>query len=435
LQLLKNIGVFVLSIREDALNNKITDIMKTVAKDENVTPEFILEGIKKGNISVFKNKNRNTKPCATGKGLKTKVNANIGTSPLTINVELEIEKLRAAEEAGADAIMDLSIGGDVDAIRKKIMAATNLTIGTVPMYQAAFEKICKSEEVASLTKEDFLSVIEKQAKDGVDFMTIHAGITKETVARLRNEGRILDVVSRGGSLMVKWMEETGNENPYFEYYDDVLEVLREHDVVISLGDGMRPGCLADATDRAQINELIVLGELTKRAWDKGVQVIIEGPGHVPLNQVKLNMELEKRLCHEAPFYVLGPLVTDIAPGYDHLTAAIGGSIAASYGADFLCYVTPAEHLRLPTVDDVREGVIATKIAAHVGDIVKGVPSAVNKDIKMAKARKNLDWDAMFDIAIDPLKAKKYRNESDIGVYEECTMCGEFCSIRNLKEKF
>ena len=424
-----------MSIREDALNNKITDIIKIVAKDEGVSPDFVLEGIKKGNIAVFKNKNRDTKPVATGKGLKTKVNANIGTSPLTINVEHEIDKLSAAEEAGADAIMDLSIGGDVDSIRKKIMASTSLPIGTVPMYQAAFEKICKREEVATLTKEDFLGVIEKQAKDGVDFMTIHAGITKETVARLRNEGRILDVVSRGGSLMVKWMEETDNENPYFEYYDDVLEVLREHDVVISLGDGMRPGCLADATDRAQLNELIVLGELTKRAWDKGVQVIIEGPGHVPLDQVKLNMELEKRLCHEAPFYVLGPLVTDIAPGYDHLTAAIGGSIAASYGADFLCYVTPAEHLRLPTVEDVREGVIATKIAAHVGDIVKGIPSAIKKDIEMARARKDLNWGSMFKVAIDPVKAKKYREESDIGAFEECTMCGEFCSIRNLKEKF
>ena len=424
-----------MSIRNDALNNKITDIMKLVAEKENVTPEFIRDGVAKGNIAIFKNKNRDTASCATGKGLTTKVNANIGTSPLNCELELELEKLKVAEEAGADAVMDLSIGGNVTKIREKILNSTKLPLGTVPVYQVAYDALCSNKPLTELEKEDFLKVIKQQAEEGVDFMTIHAGVTKEAIRRLKNEGRILDVVSRGGAILVQWINKTGKENPFYEYFDDVLDILLEHEVVLSLGDGMRPGCIADATDRCQINELIILGELTQRAWGKGVQVIIEGPGHVPIDQVKANIELQKRICHEAPFYVLGPLVTDIAPGYDHLGCAIGGAMAASYGADFLCYVTPAEHLRLPSLEDVREGVMAARIAAHVGDIGKGIKGAKQKDDAMARARKDLNWEDMFKLAIDPVKAKKFRSESKVGEHTECTMCGEYCSIRNLSEEF
>ncbi len=424
-----------MSIREDALKNKSTDLMLDIAKKEKVPVEHVVSGIAEGSIAVFKNSNRNTNACATGKGLSTKVNANIGTSPLDSNIDFELEKLKVAEAAGADAIMDLSIGGNVNEIRKAIISATRLPLGTVPVYQAAYEKICQKKDVLSLTKDDFLHVIEQQGKEGVDFMTIHAGVTRETIKRFRSEGRVLDVVSRGGAILVRWIENTGNENPFFEYFDDVCAILKKHDVVLSLGDGMRPGCLADATDRAQINEMIVLGELTQRAWNHGVQVIIEGPGHVPLDQIKTNIQIEKQLCHGAPFYVLGPLVTDVAPGYDHIAGGIGGALAASYGADFLCYLTPAEHLRLPTIEDVREGVIATKIAAHAADIVKKVPGAWERNLNMSKARKNLDWNTMFDLSIDPVKARHYRSHSAIGEHAECTMCGEYCSIKNLKDNF
>ncbi len=316
-----------MSIREDALKNKSTDLMLDIAKKEKVPVEHVVSGIAEGSIAVFKNSNRNTNACATGKGLSTKVNANIGTSPLDSNIDFELEKLKVAEAAGADAIMDLSIGGNVNEIRKAIISATRLPLGTVPVYQAAYEKICQKKDVLSLTKDDFLHVIEQQGKEGVDFMTIHAGVTRETIKRFRSEGRVLDVVSRGGAILVRWIENTGNENPFFEYFDDVCAILKKHDVVLSLGDGMRPGCLADATDRAQINEMIVLGELTQRAWNHGVQVIIEGPGHVPLDQIKTNIQIEKQLCHGAPFYVLGPLVTDVAPGYDHIAGGIGGALA------------------------------------------------------------------------------------------------------------
>ncbi len=425
----------MLSIRHDALNNKTTDIIKNTAKKEGVTPEFLMNGVAAGNIAIFKNKNRDTLPCATGKGLKTKVNANIGTSPIANDVEYEIEKLIAAEKAGADAVMDLSVGGDINAIRAKIMENTRLPLGTVPIYQASHDIVASGGQIQDLKINDFLKVIEEQAKQGVDFMTIHAGVTKSSIASLKNEGRILNVVSRGGAMLVKWIQSTGNENPYFEHFDELLDILVEHDVVLSLGDGMRPGCIDDASDRGQIAELIVLGELTNRAWKKGVQVIIEGPGHVPLDQIILNVELQKKLCHGAPFYVLGPLVTDIAVGYDHFAGGIGGALAAAYGVDFLCYLTPAEHLRLPTIEDVREGVIATKIAAHAGDIVKGVKGAREKDYLMAQARKNLDWDEMFKYAIDPEKAKKYRESSGADKLSECSMCGEFCSIKTLLDNF
>ncbi len=424
-----------MSIRLDALNDKITDVMKYVAIKEDVSPEFIKSGVACGNIAIFKNKNRNTHACATGKGLKTKVNANIGTSPLVNDVDYEIEKLKTAEKAGADAVMDLSVGGNVNEIRKKIISSTNLPLGTVPIYQASYDKLCSGGKLEDLTKEDFLNVLINQANDGVDFMTIHAGVTRESISKLKKQGRILNVVSRGGSMLVKWIEANGKENPFYEYFDEVVGILLEHDVVLSLGDGMRPGCIDDATDIGQISELLILGELTKRAWEKGVQVIIEGPGHVPLDQIVMNVELEKKICHGAPFYVLGPLVTDIAVGYDHFAGGIGGALAAAHGVDFLCYLTPAEHLRLPTIQDVHEGVIATKIAAHAGDIVKGIKSARERDFLMAKARKKLDWDEMYKYAIDPKKAKRYREESGADKFSECSMCGEFCSIKNLMDNF
>ena len=344
--------------------------------------------------------------------------------------------MRVAVAAGADAIMDLSTGGPVDEIRRAIIAETDVCIGTVPLYQAALDAIYRQKKaIVDMTVEDIFAGIIKHLDDGVDFITVHCGVTRATVARMDGEGRIMDVVSRGGSFTVEWMAHNNAENPLFEHYDRLLEIVKPYDAVLSLGDGFRPGCLADATDRAQIHELILLGELTQRAWDAGIQVMIEGPGHVPLHQITTNIQLQKRLCHGAPFYVLGPLVTDIAPGYDHITSAIGGTVAAAAGADFLCYVTASEHLRLPTVEDVHEGVIACRIAAHAGDIVKGVKGAMEQDIAMAKCRKALDWEGQFALALDPAKARRLRAES--GVDEEhgaCTMCGEFCAYKVMNER-
>ncbi len=332
--------------------------------------------------------------------------------------------------------MDLSTGGPVDEIRRAIIAETDACIGTVPLYQAALDAINRQKKaIVDMTVEDIFAGIIKHLDDGVDFITVHCGVTRATVERMDREGRIMDVVSRGGSFTVEWMAHNNAENPLFEHYDRLLEIVKPYDAVLSLGDGFRPGCLADATDRAQIHELILLGELTQRAWDAGIQVMIEGPGHVPLHQITANIQLQKRLCHGAPFYVLGPLVTDIAPGYDHITCAIGGTVAAAAGADFLCYVTASEHLRLPTVEDVHEGVIACRIAAHAGDIVKGVKGAMEKDIAMARCRKALDWEGQFALALDPAKARRLRAES--GVDEEhgaCTMCGEFCAYKVMNER-
>ncbi|MDD2732419.1 MAG: phosphomethylpyrimidine synthase ThiC [Desulfuromonadaceae bacterium] len=416
---------------EYARRGLITEKMQIVAVKEGVPPEFIRDGIAAGTIIICHNiKHANGTPLAVGAGLRTKVNANIGSSSDDMNVENELEKARVAVKYGADAIMDLSTGGPVDEIRKAIIAETSACIGTVPLYQAALDAVrVKNKAIVDMTVDDIFAGIIKHAEDGVDFITVHCGVTRGTVERMKNEGRIMDVVSRGGAFTIEWMSYNNKENPLFEHFDKLLEITKEYDMTLSLGDGFRPGCLADATDRAQIHELILLGELTQRAQEAGVQVMIEGPGHVPLNQIQTNIQLQKRLCHGAPFYVLGPLVTDIAPGYDHITCAIGGAIAAAAGADFLCYVTPSEHLCLPNVQDVRDGIIATRIAAHAGDIAKGVKGAMEKDIAMAKCRKKLDWDGQFALAMDPDKAREYRANSPVADHGACTMCGEFCAYK------
>ena len=416
---------------ESARQGIITEKMLTAALAEGVEPEFIRAGIAAGNIIIcHNNKHLNGTPLAVGKGLRTKVNANIGSSADDLSIEKELEKARVAVASGADAIMDLSTGGPVDEIRRAIIAETPACIGTVPLYQAALDAVRnQNKAIVDMSVEDIFAGVLKHAEDGVDFITVHCGVTRATVERMRHEGRIMDVVSRGGAFTIEWMAHNNAENPLFEHFDRLLEIVKAYDMTLSLGDGFRPGCLADATDRAQIHELIILGELTQRAQDFGVQVMIEGPGHMPLNQIEANILLQKRLCHGAPFYVLGPLVTDIAPGYDHITSAIGGTVAAAAGADFLCYVTPSEHLRLPTVEDVKEGVIACRIAAHAGDIVKGVKGAMEKDIAMARCRKKLDWEGQFALAIDPEKARRLRAESGVADHGACTMCGEFCAYK------
>ena len=419
---------------ESAKQNKITNEMKIAAKKENLPAAFIMEGIKKGEIIIPKNKNHKIKNiCGIGMGLRTKINVNIGTSPVHMNLDEEIEKLKIAEKYGTDTIMDLSLGTILNKVRHEVIKSSKVPVGTVPIYQVGFELSKQKKKIEEMRIDDILTTIEEQAKEGVDFMTLHCGVTRSVLERMEKEGRILNIVSRGGSMLVLWMKHNKKENPMYEYYDEILKILIKYDVTVSLGDGFRPGCIADATDRAQIQELILLGELAKRAYEKGVQVMIEGPGHVPLNQIVTNIQLEKSLCNNAPFYVLGPLVTDIAPGYDHITSAIGGALAAFSGADFLCYVTPSEHLKLPEVEDVKEGTIASKIAAHSADIAKGLPSAIEMDIQMAKARKELDWDKQIKLSIDPEKSKKYREESESSKEDFCSMCGDFCAIKQINE--
>jgi len=412
-----------------ARDGKITQEMETLAAKEGVDPRFIQSGILDGSIVITKNNRRSIEGLAIGGGLKTKVNANIGSSRDDMDVENEMEKMRVAIDAGADTIMDLSTGGDIPGIRRALMERCPVPVGTVPIYQVAAENTAQGKHLLDLTGDQLLSAIEKHGKDGVDFITVHCGVTLESVRQLTEEGRLLDIVSRGGSIHAKWMEYHGEENPLYSQYDKLLEIAREYDMTLSLGDGLRPGCLADASDRGQVHETITLGELAKRARKAGVQVMIEGPGHMPLNQIAANMTLQKRLCNNAPFYVLGPLVTDVAPGYDHITAAIGGAIAASAGADFLCYVTPAEHLRLPTSQDVHDGVIATRIAAHAADIAKGIKGARDWDDRMAKARKALNWKLQFELAIDPAKARERRAETNPTDEDVCTMCASLCSIK------
>ncbi len=420
---------------EYARRGVITEQMQAAAVAEGVLPEFIRDGIAAGNIVICHNiKHLNGIPLPVGTGLRTKINANIGSSSDDTDMQKELEKARIAVKYGADAIMDLSTGGPVDEIRRAIIAETTACIGSVPLYQAALDAVrVKKKAIVDMTVDDIFAGIVKHAEDGVDFITVHCGVTLSTVERMKNEGRIMDVVSRGGAFTIEWMRYNNQENPLFEHFDKLLAITKEYDMTLSLGDGFRPGCLADATDRAQIHELIILGELTQRAQDAGVQVMIEGPGHVPLNQIQTNIQLQKRLCHGAPFYVLGPLVTDIAPGYDHITCAIGGAIAAAAGADFLCYVTPSEHLRLPDVQDVRDGVIASRIAAHAADIAKGVKGAMDKDIAMAKCRKKLDWEGQFALALDPDKAREFRANSPVSDHGACTMCGEFCAYKVMDE--
>lgn len=407
----------------------ITDAMKRVAEKERKTPEEIRARVAAGTIAIPANINhKNLDPEGVGTGLRTKVNVNLGISGDLIDPEVELEKVRVALELGAEGIMDLSNHGKTQEFRKQLLEMAPVMIGTVPMYDAIgyLEKA-----LISITPQDFLDVVRRHAEDGVDFVTIHAGMNRRVIESFKETGRLMNIVSRGGSLIFAWMEATSNENPFYEYYDDVLEILHEYDVTISIGDAMRPGCGYDATDAGQIAELIEIGKLTKRAWDAGVQVMVEGPGHMAIDEIAANMKLQKRLCHDAPFYVLGPLVTDIAPGYDHITAAIGGAVAASSGADFLCYVTPAEHLRLPDVNDVREGLVATKIAAHAADIAKGIPGARDRDNRMSDARRRFDWEEMFDLALDPVKPREYFESAPPTNEESCTMCGKMCAVRTV----
>lgn len=418
----------------EARAGRVTPQMRRVAEKEKLSVEKIRKGVAEGIIAIPANKNhKNLDPCGVGTGLKTKVNANIGTSTGFPEIEKELTKLKAAIEAGADAVMDLSMGGDINICRKQIVDASTVCIGTVPMYQATVEAQTKRGSLINMTADDLFEVIKKQGQDGVDFVTVHCGITQNVIRTLKDEGRICDIVSRGGSFLTGWMLHHGKENPLYEQYDRLLDIALKYDMTLSLGDSLRPGCLADATDRAQIQELLILGELTERAWAKGVQVMVEGPGHVPYDQIEANIKLQKRLCKGAPFYVLGPLVTDVAPGYDHITSAIGGTLAAAAGADFLCYVTPAEHLGLPTLEDVKEGVIASRIAAHAADLVKGVKGAWEWDMEMAKARKALDWEKQIQLSIDPEKARRYRKERNNDNTETCTMCGEFCAMKVVSE--
>jgi len=412
----------------------ISSPMKLVAEQEGVDAEFIRQGVAKGTIVIPANINHtNLVPCGIGQGLKTKVNANIGTSSDFGDVNTELEKLRVAIDFGADTVMDLSTGGDISAIRRAIIAASSVPIGTVPIYQAGIEAIDRRGAIVKMTVDDLFAGIEEHARDGVDFITVHCGVTQSAIAKLKQQGRVTDVVSRGGAFLIGWMLHNERENPLYEYYDRLLEIAREFDVTLSLGDGMRPGSLADATDRAQVEELLIIGELVQRAQQAGVQAMVEGPGHLPLNQIEANVRLEKAICKGAPFYVLGPLVTDIAAGYDHITGAIGGAIAAAAGTDFLCYVTPAEHLSLPDPEDVRQGVIASRIAAHAGDIVKGVNGAEDWDRRMSLARKKLDWQEQARLSLDPeLSRQVHSKHASAGV--ACSMCGDFCAME-LMEKY
>ena len=407
----------------------VTEEMKKVAAKENIAVEELVKLIAKGQVIIPANKNHKClDPNGIGDRLRTKINVNLGTSRDCVDLDMEMEKVNAAVKLGAEAIMDLSSFGDTQTFRRKLTAECPATIGTVPIYDAV---VYYHKALKDITTQEWLDIVKMHAEDGVDFMTIHCGINKATAKRFRDNKRLMNIVSRGGSIIYAWMEMTGNENPFYEHYDEILDICREYDVTMSLGDACRPGCLEDASDISQIEELITLGELTRRAWEKDVQVMIEGPGHMPINQIQANMEIQKTICKGAPFYVLGPLVTDIAPGYDHITAAIGGAMAATYGASFLCYVTPAEHLRLPDLDDVKEGIIASRIAAHAADIAKGVPGAIDWDHKMDVARKKLDWEEMFELSIDPDKARRYRESSKPEKEDTCSMCGNFCAVKNM----
>ena len=409
----------------------VTPQMAEVARKEGRDPEFIRAGVAAGRIAIPANiHHASLSPEGVGEGLRTKVNVNLGISGDLADEAEEWRKVEVALELGAEAIMDLSNSGKTQSFRTRLIEKSSAMIGTVPMYDAIgyLEKA-----LITITAEDFLDVVRRHAEDGVDFVTVHAGMNRHVLESFKETGRLTNIVSRGGSLIFAWMEATGNENPFYEHYDEVLEILHEHDVTISIGDAMRPGSTYDASDAGQIAELIEIGKLTRRAWDAGVQVMVEGPGHMSLDEIAANMKMEKRLCHNAPFYVLGPLVTDIAPGYDHITAAIGGAIAASSGADFLCYVTPAEHLRLPDADDVREGLVATKIAAHAADIAKGIPGARDRDNRMSDARRRVDWEGMFAEALDPVKARRYFESAPPSNEGTCTMCGQMCAMRTVNQ--
>ncbi|MCQ2241779.1 phosphomethylpyrimidine synthase ThiC [Treponema sp.] len=409
----------------------VTEQMKIVAAKEKMSVEELMPLVATGKVAICANKHHKClDPEGVGSMLRTKINVNLGISRDCKDYDVEMAKVNAAVEMGAEAIMDLSSHGDTIPFRRKLTSECKAMIGTVPVYDSV---IHYKRDLATLTAKDFIDVVRLHAEDGVDFVTLHCGITRHTIDQIKKHKRKMNIVSRGGSLVFAWMTMTGNENPFYEYYDEILEICREHDVTISLGDACRPGCLADASDVCQIEELVRLGELTKRAWAKDVQVMVEGPGHMPMDQIAANMKIQQTICMGAPFYVLGPLVTDIAPGYDHITSAIGGAIAAQNGAAFLCYVTPAEHLALPNVDDVKQGIIASKIAAHAADIAKGVRGAMDIDNKMADARRRLDWDAQWECALDPETAKAIRDSRAPEHDDTCSMCGKFCAVRSMNK--
>lgn len=417
-----------------ARNGEITERMRMVAEQEKVSPEFVRDMIAAGKMVIPGNKMRkNVKACGVGVGLRTKVNASVGNSPDAGGMEDELEKLRVAEKAGADTIMDLSSGANIDQYRRQTLASTDLPVGTVPIYQVGIEAIERHGSVVNMTEDHMFELIERHAADGVDFMALHCGLNFDVIERLKHQGRVTDIVSRGGSFLTGWMLHNQKENPYYTQFDRILEIAKKYDVVLSVGDAIRPGAIADSLDRAQVQGLILVGELVQRALEAGVQVMVEGPGHVPADQIPATVKLQKQLCHEVPYFMLGNLVTDIAPGYDHITAAIGANIAATSGADFICYVTPAEHLRLPNAQDVHEGVIATRLACHAADIVKKVPGAWEWDLEMSKARKALDWNRQIELAIDPERASQVRSERNKADSEACSMCGGYCAMKILSE--
>ncbi len=422
-----------MGVISDAKRGTARGAVAAVAAAEGLPVEDILQGLAEGTIVVPVNSGRKVeRPCGIGKGLRVKINANVGTSRQEIDFDRELEKIRVAVAAGADTVMDLSTGGDLGLLRKRVLEASPVPVGTVPIYEAAIKAAARKGRIVAMTGDDMLGAVAEQARQGVDYMTIHAGVNQRTLEALKKSPRLLGAVSRGGSFLLEWMVVNGEENPFYARFDELLEIAGRHEVTLSLGDGLRPGCLADATDRPQIQELVFLGELAARCREAEVQVMIEGPGHIPLNQIAENVRLEKSLCGGAPFYVLGPLVTDIAPGYDHITCAIGGALAAYLGADFLCYVTPSEHLGLPSVEDVREGVIATRIAAHAADVARGLPGARDWDDRMSRYRRERNWRGQIETALDPSTAERYLGKIE-GKEDYCSMCSEYCAIKILEE--
>ncbi len=420
---------------EYAKHNKISPEMKHAAKQEGVSADILKKRVRNGSAVIIKNSKRKIKPCAVGTGLRTKVNANLGTSKDKAGLGAELKKLKIAVQYGADTVMDLSTGGNIKKIRRAILKNSRVPVGTVPVYQTAV-KACRTKgHISRMTKADIMETLEGQAADGVDFFTLHCGVTQNTLSRLKRKKRLMPIVSRGGSFIAEWMLLNKKENPFYEHYDDILKIAKKYDIVLSLGDGMRPGALMDSTDRPQIQELILLGELAKKARENNVQVIIEGPGHIPLDEIQSNVVIQKKMCDNAPFYVLGPLVTDVAPGYDHIVGAIGGALAAFHGADFLCYVTPSEHLRIPDENDIKEGVIASRIAAHAADIAKRLPGALKWNSEISKHRSTRNWKGQIKKSMDPLKALNYRKSALPKNKDVCTMCSDFCSIKTMERHF
>lgn len=416
-----------------AQKGKITPEMERVAEKENITVKKLQRRLATGECIIPHNIKGKSDPIGIGKGMRTKINANIGSSSESENIKLEIEKAKIAVKYGADTLMDLSTGPQYQNVRRAIMDSVNVPIGTVPIYEAALSASTFKEAIVNMDEDDMFKAIENHAREGVDFVTVHCGITQDTVAKLKDSQRIMGIVSRGGAFLAAWILHNQKENPLFKNFDYLLDIALQYDMTLSLGDGLRPGCLEDASDIPQIQELLILGKLVERSRNKGVQVMVEGPGHVPLNQIEANITIQKTVCHGAPFYVLGPLVTDMAPGYDHITSAIGGALAAAAGADFLCYVTPSEHLSIPTTEDVKEGVVASRIAAEAADIAKGLPSAWKQEIEMAKARKNFNWKKQYELAFDHEKPKHYRERKASLKNDMCTMCGDYCALRIIRD--